>query len=90
MIKPEIVQIHGICDNRAKHGAHVFRSDEFETHISLWDCPGVYVDCLNCDDRRCMDCVLRHWHDECEDSCPECCGEGKEHSWMTKTPESAN
>ena len=32
-------------------------------------------DCPNCDNRKCMDCVFRVWHDECVDSCPECCPE---------------
>lgn len=29
--------------------------------------------CCNCGGRKCMDCVLRHMHDRCEDSCPDCC-----------------
>ena len=30
-------------------------------------------DCFNCDNRKCMDCVLRYMHDNCEDDCPMCC-----------------
>lgn len=30
--------------------------------------------CSNCGGRKCMDC-LRYVHDECEDSCPFCCGD---------------
>ena len=28
--------------------------------------------CPTCDDRQCMDCVLRHQHDRCENTCPRC------------------
>ena len=28
--------------------------------------------CCNCGGRKCMDCVLRYMHDQCEDSCPDC------------------
>ncbi len=73
-MKERIVQTYGRCDNTQRHEAHVFEWDEYEHHISLWDCPGVYVDCVNCDDRKCMDCVLRYMHDRCEDDCPMCCG----------------
>ena len=73
MSRREVVQMHGVCNDRARHEAHVFLHAEFESHRSFWDCPGVFVDCLNCDDRKCMDCVLRYMHDRCEESCPECC-----------------
>jgi hypothetical protein len=29
--------------------------------------------CPNCDGQKCMDCVLRHQHETCEDDCPMCC-----------------
>lgn len=29
--------------------------------------------CSNCDDRRCMQCVLRYVHENCADTCPLCC-----------------
>jgi hypothetical protein len=32
-------------------------------------------ECPNCDGRKCMDCVLRYWHEECVDDCPECCAD---------------
>lgn len=70
--KQDIIQSYGLCDNRDRHEHHVFLSNEYETHRSFQDCPGVYVDCLNCDDRKCMDCVFRYQHDKCEDSCPSC------------------
>ena len=33
---------------------------------------GELVPCPTCDDRQCMDCVLRHQHDRCVNSCPRC------------------
>ena len=73
--KPVIVQTHGLCDNESHHPAHVFKFAEYVTHTSLWDCPGQYSDCRNCDDRKCMACVLREWHDKCNNDCPGCCNE---------------
>lgn len=29
--------------------------------------------CTNCDDRKCMSCVLRQVHQNCVDDCPTCC-----------------
>ncbi len=71
--KTEVIQTRGRCYNRTPHERHVFLNAEYETHRSMWDCPGQYADCANCDDRKCMDCVLRVVHDRCEDSCPDCC-----------------
>lgn len=31
---------------------------------------GELVPCPTCDDRQCMDCVLRHQHDRCANTCP--------------------
>lgn len=31
--------------------------------------------CPNCDDRHCMDCVMRYVHDTCVDDCPQCCAD---------------
>lgn len=28
---------------------------------------------LNCDERKCMSCVMRELHDACQDDCPSCC-----------------
>lgn len=28
--------------------------------------------CPTCDDRQCMDCVMRYHHDRCENTCPRC------------------
>lgn len=45
------------------------------TGITLAEHPE--VPCENCDGRLCMDCVLRIWHDECDNtSCPGCHGAG--------------
>jgi len=33
------------------------------------------ADCLNCGGQQCMSCALRHWHDDCEMDCPDCCGD---------------
>ncbi|WP_074850595.1 dATP/dGTP pyrophosphohydrolase domain-containing protein [Tsukamurella tyrosinosolvens] len=30
-------------------------------------------ECSNCDGRKCMDCVCRHYHDACVEDCPQCC-----------------
>jgi hypothetical protein len=30
-------------------------------------------DCENCGGQQCMDCALRHHHDECANDCPDCC-----------------
>lgn len=29
--------------------------------------------CGNCSGNKCMSCVLREYHDECENDCPDCC-----------------
>jgi hypothetical protein len=31
------------------------------------------LECSNCDDRLCMNCVLRVMHDTCVYDCPFCC-----------------
>lgn len=31
--------------------------------------------CGNCDDRKCMGCVMRDYDHECRDDCPSCCME---------------
>lgn len=73
-MKEQIVQFYGRCEDTSRHPGHTFVFAEHDTHVSMGECRGVYVDCLNCDDRKCMDCVLRYMHDRCEDSCPMCCG----------------
>ncbi len=72
------VQTHGPCANLDIHAAHVFTSAVYPTHISGWSCPGVYDRCVNCNDRLCMACVMREWHERCEDDCPVCCVPGSE------------
>ena len=32
-------------------------------------------DCANCDNRKCMDCVMRYIHNECREDCPDCMGD---------------
>lgn len=29
--------------------------------------------CTNCDNRKCMECVCREWHEKCRENCPSCC-----------------
>lgn len=58
------ISIYGLCDLDQIHEAHVFDG---------WSCPGQYVECRNCDDRKCMGCVFREWGHECADNCPMCC-----------------
>ena len=29
----------------------------------------------DCDGRKCMSCVLRQWHDDCQMDCPDCCAD---------------
>lgn len=29
--------------------------------------------CNNCGGRKCMSCIFREIHDQCEDDCPLCC-----------------
>ena len=36
------------------------------------------TDCLNCDNRKCMDCTLRMEHLVCVKDCPSCCFENGE------------
>lgn len=69
------ISTSGLCNNDQPHDGHVFWDGIISVNGSyaLWDCPGQYSECRNCDDRKCMDCVLRYWHDVCEDSCPMCC-----------------
>lgn len=76
-MKETIVQFYGRCEDISRHSSHLFRYEDYGTHISVSECRGVYVDCLNCDDRKCMDCVSRYVHDRCEDSCPDCCEENR-------------
>lgn len=68
-----IIQTTGRCDNRTRHDAHTFTAHTFSTHVSGFHCYGQYAECANCDDRKCMSCVCREWHDDCRDDCPECC-----------------
>lgn len=71
------VGVHGLCDRDEPHGGHVFWWNEVIDNNGdqvLWECPGQASDCRNCDDRKCMSCVLRYMHDACEDDCPMCCG----------------
>lgn len=58
--------VHGLCDRDEIHPGHIDGN---------WHCPGQHDHCRNCNDRKCMDCVLRYVHDACEDSCPCCCVE---------------
>lgn len=62
------MSVHGLCDRDELHEKH-----EFHDGIGMHYCPGQHSGCRNCDDRKCMDCVLRYHHDQCEDSCPCCC-----------------
>lgn len=62
--------VYGLCDRDELHEAHLISEDGPWN----WHCPGQYSLCRNCDDRKCMDCVLRYQHDQCEDSCPCCVG----------------
>jgi hypothetical protein len=32
-----------------------------------------FLPCENCDNRRCMGCVVREWDHECASDCPFCC-----------------
>jgi hypothetical protein len=46
-------------------------SDEFADTADFLDyC--VQDECENCNDRKCMACVLRQVHDRCVDDCPSC------------------
>lgn len=62
--------LHDFCDNLDLHPGSA---------PNWCDCQHVTVPfeepygCVNCDGRKCMDCVCRIWHDECKDDCPECC-----------------
>lgn len=31
------------------------------------------AECVNCNDRKCMACVMKEWHNDCHDDCPDCC-----------------
>lgn len=65
------ISLHGRCDLDEQHDAHILFP--FGPDSGAQACPGQTVNCRNCDDRKCMDCVLRYIHDFCEDSCPMCC-----------------
>lgn len=64
--------IRGLCELDEIHDPHTVLDPDVSYSL---DCHGQYVNCRNCDDRKCMDCVLRYIHDACRDSCPMCCGE---------------
>lgn len=71
------VSVSGPCELRKPHDPHVFFDGVIDNagNRCMWSCPGQASNCANCDDRKCMSCVLREWHDVCEDDCPECCEE---------------
>lgn len=66
---------HGPCDRDQVHDRHVEATGIVDNggNLVLAECPGQVSACRNCDDRRCMACVLREWHERCEDDCPSCC-----------------
>ena len=68
------VQVRGACELRVPHREHTFTVGVWPTHTSGQTCWGQYSQCANCDDRRCMDCVLRVVHEDCRFDCPECSG----------------
>jgi Tfp pilus assembly protein PilV len=68
-----IVQTVGRCGLGVRHDAHTFTTNVWPTHTSGWHCWGQLAECGNCDERKCMDCVLRVWHEECAYDCPDCC-----------------
>lgn len=68
------IAVSGLCDLVGVHDAHVIILNRNELERYTHACPGQYAQCRNCDDRKCMDCVMRYVHDVCEDSCPMCCG----------------
>ena len=37
------------------------------------DSQSIDATCVNCEDRKCMDCVLRYVHQDCREDCPFCC-----------------
>lgn len=53
-------------------GYRIIRTDQLEHGDTLESVDVADPECTNCDGRGCMDCVLRHWHDECEDRCHMC------------------
>lgn len=55
-----------------EHGRYETIEEARKVASELGD--GWEVECSNCDNRRCMDCVSRTMHDRCEDSCPVCSG----------------
>ena len=61
----------GLCDRDGPHKAHTFPSE----YGGLWDCPGQYSECRNCDDRKCVGCVFREYDHDCVDDCPFCCSD---------------
>jgi len=65
----------GPCDRRVPHDPHIETTGIVDNggNIVLHECPGQSAECANCDDCKCMDCVLRYVHDECHDDCPDCC-----------------
>ena len=75
VMRPTRINVYGQCENYTPHEAHLFPNVmQNDGVIGMQSCPGQYSDCRNCDDRKCMACVFREWHDECEESCPFCCG----------------
>lgn len=75
-MRPTRINVRGQCERYEIHDAHLIPLGMHpDGVIYLQDCPGQHVECRNCDDRKCMSCVLRYWHDACEDDCPMCCGD---------------
>lgn len=64
----------GHCGVNGVHPRHLYAVGgvDNDDNALMSECPGQYSHCINCDDRGCMDCVLRVWHDECAWSCPSC------------------
>jgi hypothetical protein len=67
---------HGLCDRYERHGPHLETTGIVDNggNVVLHQCPGQSCDCRNCEDRKCMSCVMRYWHERCADDCPDCCG----------------
>jgi hypothetical protein len=40
--------------------------------------------CGNCGGQRCMSCVFREMHEDCEDDCPDCCEESVVPCWFAE------
>ena len=61
--------------------AAALAAESLEGEVVIHEATGAryVVVCANCDSRKCMSCVLRDYHDECEDDCPHCCTVERHH-----------